>query len=302
MNKHLTKIIILTLFLVANFSLANSTLAASTKLDFTEKNIGVGEQFYVDLMLDTEGESVNTIEGNITFQNDNLSLVRFEDGKSMVNLWVKKPTLDSDGNTLSFAGIMTNGFSGVIDPFNPDYKLPGPIIRLILVGKKPGTASLSTSVLNLNLNDGKGTPITAPAFYDTVKIDNFVNNQKYENKGDSSPSLDAYIVREPDLYDNKYVLIFNATDKASGIKSVSVKEGKRDWVKIASPYLLKDQSRRSTIYIQAANYLGVSVVETIEPLPEKLFTVSHIIIFLIVLLLLLTIIIILCKKYKKKHV
>lgn len=296
-----TKIFILVLFFIISFLNTDSVYAAQVKLDFSNKIVGAGEQFYVDLMLNTEGESVNTIEGDITFQNDNISFVRYEEGKSMVNLWIKKPTLDFDGNTLSFAGVMTNGFSGVIDPFNPSKRLPGLIIRLVFEGKKPGLANFSTSTFNLNLNDGEGTSITATPYYGSVNIGNFVNNQKYNNKSNAIPTLDAYVIRDPDVYNNKYILIFRAVDKGTGIKDIKIKEGRRDWVANEnSPYLLKDQSRRSIIYIQATNNEGITVIKTIEPIPHDFSLSFYIVIILFVILVTVVGVIIYKRKIKKQ--
>lgn len=302
MKKRLTKIFfILILFFAMGLINIDHVYAASVNLDFSKKVVGAGEQFYVDLMLDTEGQSVNTIEGSITFQNDNISFLRCEDGKSMVNLWVLKPALDLDGNTLRFAGVMTNGFDGVIDPFNPDYKLPGLIVRLVFEGKKPGVSSFSTSTFNLNLNDGKGTALTASPFYGSINVGDYVNNQRYDSKIDSLPLLEAYVIRDANVYNNKYVLVFQATDKNTGIKSVKIKEGKRDWVVAESPYLLKDQSRASIIYIQATNNQGASIIKVIEPLSRKFLSIRNITIILIVVLLLAIIARVIWKRYKNKH-
>jgi len=300
MNKKTIKIYFLVSLFAINLIIVRGVYAASVDLDFSKEVVGAGEQFYVDLMLDTEGESINTIEGNITFQNDNISFIRYEDGKSMVNLWVKKPSLDSDKNTLSFAGVMTNGFNGVIDPFNPKYKLPGQIIRLVFEGEKPGVSSFSTSIFNLNLNNGEGTSITAQPSNGIIKIGDFVNNQKYNDKQNSLPTLDAYVIRDPNVYNNKYVLIFKAFDKSTGIKYVEIKEGNKSWVVVKdSPYLLKDQSRRSTIYVQAMNNQGASVVKTIEPIPYHFFTTFNIFVVIFVIIILAIVVRIIYGKFKK---
>jgi hypothetical protein len=295
------KKIILIIFFVLNLFITNKIFAASLSLDFSKKSLGAGEQFYVDLMLDPEGQSINTIKGSITFQNDYISFVRIEDGKSMVNLWVEKPTLDSDKNTVNFAGVMTNGFDGVIDPFNTKYKLPGLIIRLVFEAQKPGLVDFSTSQFLLNLNDGEGTEIQANPFYDFVKVENYVVNSKYRINTDASPELDAYVTRDPNLYNNKYIIIYKATDKGTGIKSVMIKEGNRNWIEVESPYILKDQGRHSIIYVQAMNFDGAAIVKTIEPLPYKIMTPINILIFVVICLLLFLIIkIFYNNKYKKK--
>lgn len=261
------KISILILFFVLNFLLANEVLATTLTFEFSKNSVGVGEQFYVDLMLDPDGQSVNTISGSLIFPNDNISFVRLEEGKSMIDLWIEKPKLNNDRNTINFSGLMTHGFDGVIDPFNINQKLPGLIVRLVFKAQRPGLINFSTSAFSLNLNDGLGTEIKALPINKELDISNSPNQSKYENPTSGTPELEAYITRDPDIFNNKYILIFNATDKETGIKSVMIKEGQRNWAEIESPYLLKDQSRHSMINLQATNYNGAGIIINIDKMP-----------------------------------
>jgi hypothetical protein len=297
MKKTQFKIIfIFILIFILNLFLTNKIFAATLTLVPSKTSVGIGEQFYVDLMLDTNGQSINTINGSISFPDDKVSFVREEDGKSMVNLWVEKPKLEN--NTISFAGAISNGFEGVIDPFNPSHMLPGLIIRLVFEPKTSGDVNFSTSTFSLNLNDGLGTEIEAPSATGTINVGNYDNKVKYVSKEEGSPELEAYIVRDPNIYNNKYTLIFNATDKDTGIKSIKIKEGMRDWKEIQSPYLLRDQSRHSTITLEATSYSGSGIIMSIDKVPYdyKSLAVNS---FIIVLILIL-IILIVKKIYVKK--
>lgn len=298
MKIHTKKITIFTIFFILNLFLINKTFAANLILIPSKNLVGTGEQFYVDLMLNPEGESVNTINGSISFSSDSISFIRAEEGKSMVNLWVEKPKLE--GNKLIFSGVMSSGFSGVIDPFKPEAKLPGLIIRLVFETKTKGEAVFSSDIFSLNLNDGLGTEIKAPAIDSSiVTINNTINHSKYESKIDSSPELEAYITRDPNISNNKYILIFKATDKETGIKSVKIKEGRTDWKEIESPYVLKDQSRHSYITVQAMNFNGAGVIVNIDKIPYDLEQFIDIFI-IFVSILILCILIFIKKKYAKK--
>jgi hypothetical protein len=268
--KNLFKIIFLiTIFFILSLLFTGRVFAASLSLNTSKNIISVGEQFYVDLMLNPEGDSVNALGGSVNFSSENFSFIRAEDGKSMVNLWVEKPQITGIGssNSISFSGIISNGFQGVIDPFNPDVKLPGLIVRLVFEGKKPGEANFSTSSFNVNLNDGLGTEIPTVSVFTSVLVNNNFNEVKYMGDFSDSPKLEAHVVQNSDLFDNKFVLIFDAFDGKTGIKNVMIKEGNRDWKEIQSPYLLKDQSRHSSIAIQATNFSGASIVLNIDRIP-----------------------------------
>lgn len=259
------KIIIFILFLFINLFLTSKVFAATLTIIPSKNMVGIGEQFYVDIMLNPEGQSVNTISGTIFYSNENISFIRAEDSKSMVNLWIEKPK--QDGNKISFAGVMPNGFNGVIDPFNPKEKLPGPIVRLIFEPKNQGEINFSTSSFSLNLNNGLGTAISIPPVYLSMVISDLVQNIKYKNNENMKPELEAYVTRDPDIYDNKYILVFKASDKGTGIKNVMIKEGRHGWKEIESPYLLIDQSRHSSITLQANNFSGASIILEINKVP-----------------------------------
>ncbi|HAQ03110.1 TPA: hypothetical protein DEP30_03665 [Candidatus Nomurabacteria bacterium] len=278
------KIIIFTIFFILNLFITNKIFAATLTLVSSKESLGVGEQFYMDLMLDPEGKSLNAIEGNISFSSDYVSFVRAEEGKSIVSLWVEKPKLNNiNDNSINFSGIIPNGFSGVIDPFNPKYKLSVLVLRFVFEAKKPGIANFSSLPFSLYLNDGLGTEIKALPVNMSLNIDNFVFHYTYENKNESIPTLEAHVVRTPNIFNNKYTIIFDARDKEVGIKSVFIKEGNSEWKEIESPYKLEDQSRHSDITLQAINFSEASIIMKIDKVPYSIkFYIQIIIIILIV--------------------
>jgi len=276
------KIFIFTLLIILNLSIANKVFAATVDIVPSKNLVGIGEQFYVDVMVAMEsGESVNAISGSISFSNDNISFLRAEEGKSIINLWVEKPK--SVDRSINFAGVISNGFSGVINPFNPDKKLPGLVIRLIFEPKNSGNVSFSTSKFSLNLNDGLGTEIFAEPSNAYVDVGDFNDRLVLINNQDVEPKLEASVTKDPNIFNNKFFLIFNATDKESGIKNVRIKEGRRDWKEIESPYLLLDQSRHSSISLQAVNFSGAGVSLNIDKIPYNWVSLIKIVIIAIII-------------------
>jgi len=76
------------------------------------------------------------------------------------------------------------------------------------------------------------------------------------------------------LFGEKYVLIFNTTDKESGISHFEVAEQKmkfcvptekEKWERAKSPYLIKDQSLKSIIKVKAVDKAGNKRVITFNP-------------------------------------
>lgn len=284
MKNNLIKNIIIFVSVMSVF-IFTKTEASLILIDSSSRDVFRKEQFYVDVVLDTEGSSINGVEGQIKFDQDKISFIRNEDGMSMVNLWIEKPKLITPG-VINFAGIIQNGFNGVIDPFNPNQKLPGLIIRLVFEGKSEGISEIAGQGFMVALNDGVGTIEKIIPNNISINVKNEDKKSVYFGLKDGVPQLEVKIIKDFNLYNNKYVLIFDAKDEYVGIEKVMIKEGKRNWEIIESPYLLEDQTRHSIIYIQATNYSGASIIKTIDPIPYKYVSVSNILILIFVIIVL----------------
>jgi hypothetical protein len=261
-HKIIFSILVLIIFVLIH---ANSAFASQIILKQDNVSHNLNEQFFVDVLLDTEGSQINGIEGSINYPAHNLTLLRAEEGQSIISLWVNKP-LEKNGY-IHFSGIIPNGFSGVIDPFSPDKKHPGTLLRLVFQAKNDGNININSSDFYATLNDGLGTTDNISSTNLNLIIDKNQNENILITKDDTKPELTADVVRDPNLFYNKYTLIFDAKDFKTGIKEVVIKEGNRDWKNVESPYLLKDQSRHSKITLQATNYSGSSIVMSINGVP-----------------------------------
>ncbi len=286
MRNNLKKLIVLYIFVLISFlSYGGNVFASSIELTSGTDKITIGKEFYVDVMIDTKGESINGVEGKVSFEKDNLAFIRAEEGRSIINLFIDKPKVEN--SEIRFSGIITNGFSGVVDPFNQKQKLNGILLRLVFEAKKEGVTNLSTSNFIFTLNDGLGTTESISPTNSSYIASNVDNNVITNIENDTSPELSASVETDPSLYNGKYVLIFDAKDKQTGIKEVKIKEGVRGWKSIESPYLLEDQSRHSMITLQATNYRGASIMINIESLPAEGISTSFVLVFIILLILLI---------------
>lgn len=89
----------------------------------------------------------------------------------------------------------------------------------------------------------------------------------------ASPEITgAVAARDSGIFDGRYFLSFAVHDAASGVAEVSVAEGddfkNGIWREAGSPYLLKDQKRRSEIKIKARDQAGNETVYTL-PASER---------------------------------
>jgi hypothetical protein len=264
-------------------------------LDSKYKDVNTNTEFYIDLMLSADTADINGIEGNINLPNgNNVKLLRIEDGGSIVRAWLVHPELTND--KVSFSGIIPNGFSGVIDPNDGSKKKPANVIRLVLKATKTGPFILSTNDINLTLNDGSGTIVNINPSSLVLNVGENINNEAYALSDKIKPEITANIVKDENLFEGKYSLVFQAIDRQSGIKDVSVKEGIfSSWKAVSSPYLLEDQSHQSIIRVKATDNASNDATVAIYPPIYKTIIIVVFIVVIIVLALLFV------RKNKKRH-
>jgi hypothetical protein len=229
------------------------------------KEIGINEQFQVDLMLDTQGESLNAIEGIVEFPVDLLTLLEVREGNSIISLWVDSPFVEKPGSVV-FSGITPGGFSGVLSPYYEGYQ-DGKVFSLIFQTKKPGQGNVNLQEAKVLLNDGQGTKAKLVRKPFELKVSDYQSEIKilvYEDKNPPENFI-AEINKDEAVFGGQYFLIFNAQDKESGIHHYEVKENGRDWVEAKSPYLLEDQKIKKYTYVRVFDKYSNSKIIAVAP-------------------------------------
>ena len=225
----------------------------------TEKNtLDKNEVLVVNVLLNTDGKSINTLEGDLKYDSKFIQAENINIGGSFINFWVEKPNLQNPG-IIHFSGITPGG---IVTPKGEIFKI---VFKTILKGE----TSLSLENINLYLNDGKGTIVNSKVKNLTLSINN-IENKKDKNvaEGDmiSPEKFDLLRTQDPSLFDNKYFLVFNSTDKQSGIDHYKICE--LFSCKIGeSPYLLKNQTSFYGVFVFAYDGSGnYSISYLISPL------------------------------------
>src|SRR5882672_8977696 len=88
-------------------------VANATEIFFVNSDNKSAEQglLKVNLLFNTEEESINAVAGKVIFPADLLELKTVQDGSSIINLWVDKPFLQNNGQ-VSFSGLTPGGYKG----------------------------------------------------------------------------------------------------------------------------------------------------------------------------------------------
>jgi len=281
--------------LSAFYFLFSSSFAFAAKLYF-EPSTGEyhpRDTFIEEIKIDTEGECINALEVNITFSNDILEAVDFSQGESILTLWVKTPTINQKEGLISFIGGIPGEYCGRIagDPGPSNilgkivFKIPGLIVR----ETKDNFAEIKfLDTSQVILSDKLGTKAkltTRGAIFKILSEPGKLKDEWQEEiKKDNIPPepFEIEINQDPLVFEGKYFIIFSTRDKQTGIDYFEVKEGKKDWEKAESPYLLEDQRLKSIIKVKAVDKArNERIAEYIPPIVKKPFPYWIIILILV---------------------
>lgn len=239
-----------------------------------KKNVLRGEVFLQKILIDTEGENINTVEGEIIYPIEYLKVENISIGNSILKIWPKEP--EAKEGKVHFIGGVPGGFIG------KDGLLVIVAFKSINKENQDFAVEISENSKVL-LNDGKGTRAKIKLGFAKIKaFKDFSSKNEWEEflRKDKNPPepFKIKLSRSPYIFDNQYFISFVAFDKESGIDYYKVAEVKTDrklkkdelirlanWKVAKSPYLLEDQELKSYILVKAVDKAGNERVEILKP-------------------------------------
>jgi hypothetical protein len=239
--------------------------AQTVKISSNGDKYDVGDTFFVEVKLDSGGQFINSLGGDILISEDIFAVSNIETGSSFISLWTDKPNY-ADGR-ISFSGGLPGGYSGS----------DGTVFSFILEAKKAGTTTVGFEKINAYLNDGKGTlvsPIELKPLQLKIKMSNSGVNKVYSPATDNikPDSLTLKISRDPSVENNMHFVSFFAVDKGSGVLRYEVEEipwiisifgYKIVWSDVKNLQVLKYQNWISTVHVRAYDSAGNMIEETV---------------------------------------
>lgn len=285
--------------------------AASLYIDPPKSTLFRGDAITLSVRVDTDeeaGECINAVDGVLTYSS-NLQPVDVSIGKSIFNIWVEQPVINTEDRTITFAGGIPNGYCGRVDG---DPRLTNVLTEIVfrspsfsVTGSEDndniGVVSFADST-TVYLNDGRGTVAPLETYSAEINLEKETgptqrNDWKQEVNADRTPPEEFSISLQKDenAFSQRYYIVFNTTDKQTGIDQYQVIEeplsqfgsfqwGRADapWLTQRSPYVLKDQSLNSVIRVKAIDKAGNEYIASLVP-DDSLRTVSGLTIALYVL-------------------
>lgn len=228
--------------------------------------------------IDTEGRSINAIEGSFQLAGFSKNVTSIHTGGSAFTLWPNKPSLQ--GDIVSFVGGAPTGSSG-------EHLL----LFTVTTSHTPTDESfISFGDIVAYENDGLGSQLQIVENPVKVSALHPVANRTPHNDTVPPETFSIQLGRDVNVFEGKYFISFSAVDAQSGIKHYEIKEGKAEPVRSSSPYVLQDQTRQSKITVTAIDNAGNVRSETYTSLPSFLHSTEFIILTVLVIALLALII------------
>jgi len=125
-----------------------SALAATLSLSPSTGVYTAGDTFTTRVLVNTQGQPINAADGTITFNTNELSVVRVSKG-SIFNLWTADPTYSNSAGTITFSGGNPTGYTGS----------NGTILTVTFRSKGSGNTRVQFSQGSVLAADGRGTNV-----------------------------------------------------------------------------------------------------------------------------------------------
>lgn len=138
------------LFLLpAFFFFAFQASAATLSLLPQARTFGVGQEFSVDIKINTEEAFINATQATIQFPQNILELLSVDKAGSAFGFWVEEPKISNEEGTLVFIGGTVKGVAGESLQ----------ILKMKFKAKGAGFAELNIHDSAITASDGKGTNV-----------------------------------------------------------------------------------------------------------------------------------------------
>ncbi len=87
--------------------------AATVYLESSRSTISVGDTVIVNVKINAEGTTINTVDGSVALKagGNNIVAEEFSLANSAFGLWPRTPSLSKDGQIISFVGGVPGGFN-----------------------------------------------------------------------------------------------------------------------------------------------------------------------------------------------
>ncbi len=273
--------------------------AAQTYLTISPAKMAVADTAIVSVFLNTEGASVNVVEGVVTISSDKAKykIKELITASSALSLWPTPPSIADNGD-ITFVGGAPGGF-------NNNQAL---LFKIALTSEEMGSLSFDSSQLKVYSNDGQGSLL--PLSSQILEVEVSARKEQMQDlwqeqvSADKTPpeTLEAKYAQDETILDGQKYIFITASDSESGIDYFEVKEGSLPLVRSGQTYVLRDQQAGSEIIVIAYDKAGNVSKIMLTPPPATYNPYVMPIFALVIIGVLLLVVIILKRKKNQPNV
>jgi hypothetical protein len=244
------------MFIFPNISLA-STISASSS-----GSIFAGDTAIIDVYLNTENQTINSIDGSILLRDENGGNFEVKD-ISLVNsaftMWPRKPSLEDDYK-IYFVG-------GVPGGVKSDRAL---LFRVIVKINQSGTFTIKPNGLLAYVNDGLGTEVKIIKDSSSISVGESKGEPKdlwletISNDNVPPEPFTIKIIQDENLFDGRRFAYFETTDSSSGIDYYEIREGSNPSVRTGTSYVIISEEKKVELIVTAHDKAGNFRVATLN--------------------------------------
>lgn len=245
------------------FSFSGISFAGEVFFD-GKREVFLGEEFIVLIKVKTDKIPVNSAEMVVSFDNQKLEFVGYEENNSIIKFWLDSPK--AEGDKIKFTGIVFGGVSETFEAGKNSFDEIS-LVSLKFKTKKEGNAIFSFGSSVVLQNDGLGSPFvhTNKDFYLNINKKNIsLDEEKInisidaETPKDTTPpeNFEVIFVKNSLLGKTPDMLVFNANDKDSGIKEYKIKKSFAGWVNIQNPHPVAKNIFSKKVLVRAYDFSG----------------------------------------------
>jgi hypothetical protein len=252
-----SRFVVFTFLLFSIIPVGNSNLEASIVSVEAPKTVSVGQRVSVDVLVDPENLSINSIESTISFSNKFFDYNGFSAKQSSIPIWVEEPKEKTRGN-IYFSGVIPGGIDRLYDPMNTNNKSI-PIVRLFFIAKSSGISEFVVKDSQVLQNDGKGTssPITNKNISIQINADDSRSSESLLAEDLAIPEpFNIAIIERSVFGKTPRLAVFSAQDDQGGIEHYEVAVGNLGFQKVTSPFPLPYRLFSYSLTARAYDYSG----------------------------------------------
>lgn len=226
-----------------------SVFAASLYFDTPQAKVSVGDTVLIVAHLNTQGDSINVVDGVITLEGAVENISGISVAHSAFTLWPRTPSLS--GRTITFVGGVPGG----------SVSSDAVLFEIAYTPETVGTITFTPNI-HAYKNDGTGTsvPVQGDSFSLVVGPRAGAAHDAWQEtitKDTVPPAYFEVVMGEdPSVFDGKKFISFQTTDAQSGIDHYEVIEGDAPPVRASGTYVLQHQEESPRLRVRAYDKAG----------------------------------------------